>query len=304
MQSRTGNLITLAAIVSAVLFAQTIATAEWTEPVCLTELHAPQSTDRDCSLTPDELTIMWVVHRPSHTTQKVMIATRASISEPFSNEHEVTELSAMGATAPDLSPDGLRVYFSAPHPDTGKSNIYRMTRPSLDEPFANLEHLEGVTGPGPLEGGNAPSLTPDEKTVYFYGGRGDTLDVQGIFGSYWITDPLGNAVENIEAAIQDKNAAIALIAETLKKETAALEALNQLRDTTETDPVKILQAKTSIFRAINRQLRARIELKRAIAELQKSLKKLQAPDKPQRNNSRNSKAPVGPKPKERTRRTR
>ena len=85
-------------------------------------------------------------------------------------------------------------------------------------------------------------------------------------------------------------------------ETYALEALNELRDIGETDPVKILQSKTSIFRAIHRQLRARIELKRAISELQKSLKQLQAPDKPKRNNGRNSRAPAGPKLKERPQR--
>ncbi len=281
------------------------ASQAWRPVRTLTELHPIGASEAHLTLTSDESTIIWGSRRPSRNDPgRIFTATRESINSPFSAPVELPELTAAGAGFPHLSGDGLRIYFSADNGISGVLNIYMMSRPSLNEPFGDLKHLDGVTGPGEFEGGAGPHLSPDEKAIYFHGGRGETLDEIGVFVSHWITDPLGDAIENIEAAIEDKNAAIALITETLKKETAALEALNELRDTGENDPVKILQSKMSIFRAIHRQLRARTELKRAIADLEKSLKQLQAPDKPKRNNSRNARAPAGPELKERPRRTR
>ena len=103
----------------------------------------------------------------------------------------MVELTGLGAGHPHLSGDGLRVYFGANRPGTVFPNIYMMTRPSLSEPFGNIEHLDGVSGPDAAAGG--PHLSSDEKTIYFHGGRGPTLYEKGIWVSYWKAPPVADA---------------------------------------------------------------------------------------------------------------
>ncbi len=245
----------------------------WHVSRTLSELHMPFTKDLGCTLTEDELIIMWQARRPTPDDDfRIYMATRASVAGPFSNEIEVTELNEIGAYNPHLSGDGLRVYFVAPRPDNGKNNIYMMTRSLLDEPFGNIEHLEGVTGPD--AGGSSPHLSPDEKTIYFHGGRGSTLYEAGIFVSHWIDDPYDVAVESIEAAIAAKREAIAVIISGLDKERAALEALNELGETGEIAPKYIEGAKKDIIHAIKRDTMAIAELEKGIRYLEKSLEEL------------------------------
>ncbi len=246
----------------------------WQEGRVFSEFHIPGSSDAHCTLTSDELTILWMSRRSSkYDPYRIFTATRESINSPFSAAVEVTELSSANADGPHLSGDGLRVYFRATRPDNGALNIYMMTRPSLSEPFGNMEHLEGVTGPD--AGGGYPYLSPDEKTIYFSGRRGDTLYERGTWVSYWIDDPYVVAVESIAAAIAAKEEAIAVITSGLDKERAALEALNELRATGEVDRVNIRKTKTQIFHAIKRQTRAIAELEKSIRDLEKALEELE-----------------------------
>jgi len=274
---------------------------QWQEARVFDEIHTISDVDSAPTLTEDELTMVWMsVKYWSTLTYAVYTATRESINSPFSAAVEVTELSSAKAGEPHLSGDGLRIYFTAPHPDTGKNNIYMMTRPSLDEPFGNMEHLDGVSGPD--AGGGSPHLSPDEKTIYFNAGRGDTLYERGTWVSYWIDDPYDVAVESIEAAIVAKREAIAVITSGLDKERAALEALNELRATGEVGRVNIRKTKIQIFHAIWRQMRAIAELEKSIRYLEKSLEELDSegggkpgikPDKP----AREPKKPKAPLPR-------
>ena len=243
----------------------------------LSELHMPFTKDSGCTLTEDELIIMWTARRPTPDDDfRMYMATRASVAEPFSNVIEVTELNEIGAHNPHLSGDGLRVYFSAPRPDNGRNNIYMMTRPSLSEPFGNIEHLDGVTDPD--AGGSSPHLSPDEKTIYIHGRQPVSGD--GIKVSYWIDDPYEAAVESIEAAIAAKREAIAVITSGLDKDREVLEALNELGETGDIDPAYIEGAKKHVLHAIKRQMKAIAELEKSIRELEKALEELEGMGKP------------------------
>ena len=245
----------------------------WQEGRVISEFHIPGLSDAHCTLTSDELTILWMSKRPSRSDPyRIFTATRGSVHLPFSAPVEVTELSEIGAYNPHLSGDGLRVYFSAPRPDNGALNIYMMTRLSLDEPFGNIEHLEGVSGPD--AGASSPHLSPDEKTIYFHGGRGDTLYEKGTWVSYWIDDPYDVAVESIAAAIAAKRETIAAITLTLDKERAALEALDELAETGDIDPKYIEAARRWVSNAIKRQMKVIDELEKSISELEKALEEL------------------------------
>jgi hypothetical protein len=110
-------------------------------------------------------------------------------------------------------------------------------------------------------------------------------------------DPYDVTVENIEAAIAAKNRAIGIVGQTLANEVAAIEALNELREMGQIDPVNILQAKIRIFHAIHRQINARRQLQKGIEELEKSLLELQSEgkDEPGKRPDRPARRAEGPK---------
>ena len=267
---------------------------QWQEARTFHEIHSVNDIDSSPTLTEDELTLMWMSSRYLNPLEfSVHMATRASVAEPFSNVIEVTELNEIGAYNPHLSGDGLRVYFVAPRPDNGLNNIYRMTRASLDEPFGNIEHLDGVTGPD--AGGSSPHLSPDEKTIYFHGARGSTLYESGIWVSYWIYDPYVAAVKSIEAAITGKRQLIASITSGLDKDREVLEALNELGETGDIDPEYIEAAKRHVFHAIKRQMKAIAELEKSIGEVEKALEELEGTGKPGKKPDKPVRKPKEPK---------
>jgi len=266
----------------------------WTEVKTFLEIHVNGIIDTNPTLTADELTMMWYSQRyVADPEVRKYTATRSSVNAPFTNIRELPEFTAYTtATGLHLSGDGLRVYFTAIRNDVGFRNIYMGSRVSLETGFENINVLEGICGPD-LQAGT-PWLTPDEKTIYFSSNR---TGQRGIWVSYWVEDPYDVAVGRIEAAIAAKREAIAFVNETLESDRLALEALNELRKAGTVDPVNILKAKIEIFRAIQRQLAARRELERSIADLEQSLAHLQA--EPRQNLERKPAPardkPVGPK---------
>ncbi len=272
-------------------------TGIWQESRGLWELHVTKTADFDCSLTADELNIIWCAKRPDpFADMRIYTASRESVNEPFSNEREITELTDLGALHPYLFDDGLRIYFNSPNAESGIYNIFVASRESLNAPFGTIELMDGICGPDLPA--HRPWVSSDEKTIYFNSYRGDfSLDELGIWVSYWIDDPYDVFVESVEAAIAEKNEALVHVAEALAKQVSALEALNDLRDVGEIDGVNILQAKMSILHAIHRQIKARLELKKGIKELEDSLKKLRGEfrDKPSPKTRKSGRRPNGPK---------
>ena len=269
----------------------------WVENKTFLEIHVNGIVDTSPALSGDELTMIWYNLRVVGVQEpRTYIATRASIEEPFSNIREIPELSNRRARHPHLSPDGLTVHFTAPSAETGKNNIFKGARESLDAPFANFEVLDDFCGPDLPA--SRPWLSPDEKTIYFNSVRGETLDEKGIWVSYWIDDPYDAAVESIEAAIAAKREAIAAIASGLDKDREVLEALNELGETGDIDPAYIEPAKRHVLNAIRRQMKAIAELEKSIRELEKALGELEGtgnpgkkPDNPVRQ-PREPKAPL------------
>lgn len=249
------------------------ASGSWETVKTLNELHVPRTADFGAVLTEDELTIIWYSRRPSPSADwRIFTASRTSIEEPFdvANERELPELKEMGAYDLHLSGDGLRVYFTAQDPATGRANLFATSRASLDDAFEGVE----VMGFGsPDAGAGRAWLSCDESTIYFnsnLGGEG------GIWVSYWEEDLFGAAVERVEAAIAGKRDVLACLTAGLDDDRLALEALEALACTGEVDPVIILRSKLEIFRSIKRQIMAIRELERSIADLEKSLMLLQS----------------------------
>src|SRR4051812_22235838 len=69
---------------------------------------------------------------------------------------------------PTLSSNGLELYYAVA-PPSGDKNLYRMTRATRNDPFANPTALTAFNTANPDEG---PRLSYDDLTIYF-GQNGD-----------------------------------------------------------------------------------------------------------------------------------
>jgi hypothetical protein len=92
------------------------------------------STETDPCFTDDDLTIVFTSDRPGGTGgTDLYLGTRANTAQPFT----VRELSELDSTAaeqsPEISSDGLTIYFSTARSGTGQ--IYTATRASTSDPF-------------------------------------------------------------------------------------------------------------------------------------------------------------------------
>jgi hypothetical protein len=161
----------------------------WAEGAWVSELNISSWVSFP-TMTTDELTIMFnaSLSSPGNTTYDLYMATRADKNSPFSNIGKVTELSSgSNDTSPSitLSADGLTAIFASNRGNLINYSLYTATRPSLSDPFGNIEHLSLFDVPG----GNAthPSLSADGKELYYVQYRGSGLS--DVYVSYYIPEP-------------------------------------------------------------------------------------------------------------------
>lgn len=118
-------------------------------PVAITELNDPAGTD-DPTLTEDMLEICFQSSRGGST--RIWRATRATRAAVWSPPTPVIELDTYQANTPELSRDGLMLYFSAPHPTGGQAVTYVTSRADRTSAWASTTLLDELVTPQGLSG--------------------------------------------------------------------------------------------------------------------------------------------------------
>ncbi len=141
---------------------------QWIYQRTLDEIHyGPNTTTILASLPDDELSIFWCSTRPDGTGGwDVWTASRSNINDPFENIQEVGEINtSFSDSSPSILPDGLTLYFNSRRRNGSTQDLYRVTRSSYDEPFANIELVDiaGFESDSKLH----PYVTYDEQGIYF-----------------------------------------------------------------------------------------------------------------------------------------
>jgi Tol biopolymer transport system component len=125
------------------------------------------STQYDPEISPDGLRLYWAQGSP----QKIMMVSRASLAEPFSNPVDIVATDSNNAD-PALSHDERILVFASTR--TGSGDIYVATRASLGAPFGPPVQVPVVNTSGAAEGD--PALSSDGCTLYFGSNRGSGSD--------------------------------------------------------------------------------------------------------------------------------
>ncbi|NLH16032.1 MAG: hypothetical protein GX455_05605 [Phycisphaerae bacterium] len=254
---------------------------QWIPSRDLFELHMTAQKDDEPTLTGDELTIIWARKTPSY---RIFSAVRSSLEAQFTNVKEVSELNAVGASQPHLSPDGLTVYFTAPNPQSGIPNIWKGTRSARDGIFGDFEILSDLCDE--VRRASGPYLTPDGKTIFFNSIMGDDLTQNwGIWESHWIEelDPLVEARQNLQAALQAKRDLLDQIDAAVAGERQAIATLKELLrqgGVPGLTRVNLLLAASHASVAVSQELAARHLVNQSILSLQKALDQLEPKPKP------------------------
>lgn len=100
----------------------------WGTPQVLSELGA--TGEEDPSLSADRLVIVWSSDRAGNVgSYDLLTATRPTVTSPFENIRNLTELNTVNYDgSPELSPDGLTLYFTIDTAAGGE--VYMATRAS------------------------------------------------------------------------------------------------------------------------------------------------------------------------------
>jgi hypothetical protein len=239
----------------------------WTHTTRFTEIHEDGFHDKFVSLTEDELTIFFQSIRTGK--RAVWTATRSTIGEPFSSPVLVDELNdGEDIHGTHVLPDGLTVYFTGLRDGDQYPKLYRASRLTVDEPFGNIEKIE--LDIDDMIGVYSPYVTADEKLLYF-------STPEGVFVSSWVNSPYEEAVEKIQDAIEYKNVAIENIDNAYESEMTAFEALGDLLESGDFDVQNrsdIIRARHKLIFSMWRQVKAKIELRKSIRQLELSLQLL------------------------------
>ena len=130
------------------------------------------------SLSQDGLTLLFGAARPNSLGQldeDIYIATRETTSEPFGAPRNLgTAVNAVGFGdySPELSRDGLTLYFSSSRPGgLGLADLYVTTRESTDDPWEPPQNLGPTVNSPYFEG--QPSISANGKTLYWDSNRPD-----------------------------------------------------------------------------------------------------------------------------------
>lgn len=255
------------------------ASGEWITSRDLFELHVTAQKDDEPTLTGDELTIIWARKTPSY---RIFSAVRSSLDAKFTNIKEVSELNAVGARQPHLSPDGLTVYFTAANPTSGIPNIWKGTRSARDGVFGDFAIVTDLCDE--VRRASGPYLTPDGKTIVFQSKMGDDLTQNwGIWESHWVQDPLVEAKQNLQEALETKQALLDQIDAAVAGERQAIATLKELLrqgGVPGLTRVNLLLAASRSSVAVSQELAARHLLNQSILSLQKALDQLEPKPKP------------------------
>ena len=132
------------------------------------------------SLSEDGLTLLFGAARLNSLGQldeDIYIATRETTSQPFGPPHNLgapVNSLGFGDYSPELTHDGLTLYFSSSRPGgLGLADLYVTTRESTDDPWEPPQNLGPNVNTPYFEG--QPSLSANGKTLYWDSDRPDGL---------------------------------------------------------------------------------------------------------------------------------
>lgn len=145
------------------------ASHDFANVVALASVNA-SGTDATPFLADGGLTLLLASDRPTNDGfNDLMIATRASTSDPFGTPTRIANVNSNGIElAPQLSTDGLRLYFSSDRSNANR-DIYVATRASRSDTFATPTRVTGLNTTSQEFG---PSLRGDELEVFIASDRG------------------------------------------------------------------------------------------------------------------------------------
>lgn len=223
----------------------------------------------NCSLTTDEKLIMYEsVDQAGTTVRRIFTASRDSINSSFSNLQEHYELEALGAAIPQMSRDGLTVYFKVVN-DSGYTEAWEGTRNSLDEPFSNFSPLEDINTLTETYTGT-PFPSWDGQKLFFF----QMQDETGIFVVHWVDPPEVVVDLNLSDAIAQKQQIIEDLQATIAMEIDTLEILRTLQSMTHKGSNAfhaIQKTEIQIRKSLQDEILAQIKIRNSIHELEKAL---------------------------------
>jgi hypothetical protein len=132
------------------------------------------------ALSHDGLTLLFGAARTNSLGQldeDLYVATRATTAEPFGQAKSLgpsINSLGFGDYSPELSLDGLTLYFSSSRPGgLGEADLYVATRESIDDPWDSPQNLGPNVNTEHFEG--QPSISANGKTLYWDSNRPDGL---------------------------------------------------------------------------------------------------------------------------------
>jgi Tol biopolymer transport system component len=149
----------------------------FTTIVPLTEVNDPVADEDDPSLTADLLEIYFDSDRPATGAAMgdVWVAKRASATDAFGAPQLVAELaSPSDDTTPEVSADGLTIFFSSDRANAGDRDIWTSTRPDRSSPWATPTRVAELST---AQTDDSPELLPDGLHMVMSQGPGMNLDL-------------------------------------------------------------------------------------------------------------------------------
>ena len=139
-----------------------------------------ENFDGGPELSEDGLTLLFGSARLNSLGQldeDIYIATRETTAQPFGPARNLgpsINSLGFGDYSPDLSLDGLTLYFSSSRPGgLGEADLYVTTRESIDDPWEPPQNLGANVNTPYFEG--QPSISANGKTLYWDSVRPDGL---------------------------------------------------------------------------------------------------------------------------------
>jgi Tol biopolymer transport system component len=137
-------------------------TDPWSAPSLFTTLLAPQN-DTNPWLSPDGLRVTFVSVR-SGSAFDLYESTRATRTDSWTPPITLSvSLVGVSENDPTESADGLELFFTSTRNEVGNYDVYRATRPTVDDPFGSPVLVPELSSTGDDVG---PRLSRDGRTIY------------------------------------------------------------------------------------------------------------------------------------------
>ncbi|HEU0035861.1 MAG TPA: hypothetical protein VFQ53_34850 [Kofleriaceae bacterium] len=140
-------------------------------------INDPAAQDDDPSLTADMLEIYFDSERAAAGggNGDIWFASRTTITEPFSAPVLVSELTSPGDdTTPDVSPDGLTIYFGSDRASAGNRDLYVSTRATRSSAWGAPQRITELASPSDDSGAME---TEDGLHLVLASARAGTMDL-------------------------------------------------------------------------------------------------------------------------------